>query len=127
MRKFGPKDVSHPSVGELCPLCDESFLAGEYTTLFETEPASPEDAEKKKAGRAYIAAAEEVHYNCAKVKARAMNGICPHNGKLQYATIEDAEEALLKFQKKYTNVGVPYYCMYCEKWHLGRPKKRRKK
>ena len=72
MRKFGPKDASHPSCGEICSLCDEPFLVGEYTTLLETNPASPEDAEKKKAGRAYTAAAEEVHYNCAKVKARAM-------------------------------------------------------
>ena len=70
MRKFGPKVANHPSVGEICPLCDESFQQGDYTTLLETEPASPEDAEKKAAGRVYTAAAQEVHYNCAKVVAK---------------------------------------------------------
>jgi len=71
MRKFGPKAANHPSCGEICPLCEEPLLVGEFTTLLETEPASPEDAEKKAAGRAYTAAAQEVHYNCAKCSAKA--------------------------------------------------------
>lgn len=67
MRKFGPKTADHPSVGLICMLCDEPFLANEYTTLIVSEPANDEEAAKKAAGRAYNAKADEVHWNCAKV------------------------------------------------------------
>jgi hypothetical protein len=64
-RKFGPKSETHPSVGQVCPVCKQPFKVGDYTTLFGAYPASPEDAEKKARGAAYIAEACEVHWDCA--------------------------------------------------------------
>jgi len=54
---------------------------------------------------------------------------CPNNGKIQYESQEDAEDALRVMRKKYLDCdSESYYCMYCSKWHLGsRTKKPRKK
>jgi hypothetical protein len=62
--KFGPKSDGHPSIGEPCPVCGIAFKAGDYTTLEMTHAASPEDAQKAREGRAYTAAAVEVHWDC---------------------------------------------------------------
>ena len=70
MRKFGPKQAGHPAINELCPLCDEPFQAGDFTTLLETEPANEEEAQRKAEGRVYTAAAREVHFLCAKTAAK---------------------------------------------------------
>lgn len=56
-----------------------------------------------------------------------VNKICPNNGKVQYDSEEDAEYAIPRIEKKYGDAGRPYYCMYCDKWHLGRKKARTKK
>lgn len=58
-----------------------------------------------------------------------MNSTCPNNGKVQYDSQEDAEYAIPRIEKKYGDAGRPYYCMYCNKWHLGRlnPKKKKRK
>lgn len=32
-RRFGPKEASHPSVGQPCPKCKKPLAAGDYTTL----------------------------------------------------------------------------------------------
>jgi len=56
--------------------------------------------------------------------------ICPNNGKVQYDSQEEAEKAIPKIVRKYGESGLPYYCMYCSKWHLGRkspPKKKKRK
>lgn len=53
---------------------------------------------------------------------------CPNSGKIQYESQEDAEYALEKMRKKYLDCNhEPYYCMYCNTWHLGRKDKPRKK
>lgn len=60
-----------------------------------------------------------------------MNKICPNNGKIQYESEEDAKYEIPRIERKYGDAGKPYYCMYCEKWHLGRlnlnPKKKKRK
>ena len=70
IRKFGPKQPDHWSVGKLCPYCMKPFKEGDYTTLVPVEAgfASPEDQEKAMQGRAYNTEAEEVHYDCAVAK-----------------------------------------------------------
>ena len=51
---------------------------------------------------------------------------CPNNGKVQHETEEDAEVVLDKMLKEKPDYdGRPYFCVYCEKWHLGRKKKRK--
>lgn len=60
MRAFGPKTADHPGVGETCPICGHVFQEGDYTTLVARAPASEEEAEKRRAGRAYTARADEV-------------------------------------------------------------------
>ena len=53
---------------------------------------------------------------------------CPNSGKIQYESQEEAEYALEKMRKKYTDSNhEPYFCMYCETWHLGSKLKPRKK
>lgn len=57
---------------------------------------------------------------------------CPNSGKIQYESQEDAGYALEKMRKKYPlNCNhEPYYCVYCNTWHLGRkdnPKKRKER
>ena len=66
MRKFGPKDSSHPSVGELCPACRAPFRAGDFTALVSLGPGDdPEERTKAREGRPYNAVAAEVHWGCA--------------------------------------------------------------
>lgn len=64
VRKFGPKPKDHPSIGAECPRCLKKFFQGDFTTLVGDEPAGPEEAEKKRTGRAYTATASEIHWNC---------------------------------------------------------------
>jgi hypothetical protein len=64
MRQYGPKSDDHPSIGQPCPVCDVPFKAGDYTTLEMGHAASLEDARKAQAGRAFTAAAVEVHWDC---------------------------------------------------------------
>lgn len=53
---------------------------------------------------------------------------CPINGKIQHESEKDAEYALKQTLKKYPDYnGEPYYCMYCDKWHLGRKSERPKR
>lgn len=66
LRKFGPKDKDHFSVGKPCPACQTPFAAGDITTLITLGPGDDPDAqERARAGRAYNAVAVEVHYPCA--------------------------------------------------------------
>lgn len=66
LRRFGPKQADHPSVGEECPACHVAFKEGDYTTLITLGPGA-DDEERRKArdGHAYTAVAQEVHYACA--------------------------------------------------------------
>lgn len=65
-RKFGPKSPEHPSVGKECPACRHPFLVGDYTTLIALGPGDdPEEREKARVGRPYIAVGVEVHWACA--------------------------------------------------------------
>jgi len=60
-----------------------------------------------------------------------MSGKCPHTGKTQYASEEEAEDGLYFMLKKVPGyTGQPYFCLYCHTWHLGRrspPRKKRRK
>lgn len=65
MRAFGPKAADHPSVGDVCPACNEPFKEGDYTTLVVLGPGhDPEEQQKAREGRAYNAVAAEVHWSC---------------------------------------------------------------
>lgn len=64
VRKFGPKSEGHPSIGMECPRCLKKFMKGDFTTLVGDEPAGVEDAEEKRAGRAYTVVASEIHWDC---------------------------------------------------------------
>ena len=65
-RMFGPKDSSHPSIGELCPACKPPFKEGDYTTLIALGPGDdPEAQERCRSGRPYNAVAVEVHWDCS--------------------------------------------------------------
>ena len=66
LRCFGPKTADHPSVGQKCPACQKPFRPGDFTTLVPVGPGDdPEEQEKCREGRGYIAAAVEVHWSCA--------------------------------------------------------------
>lgn len=66
LRKFGPKQAGHPSVGTPCPACHDPFDVGDYTTLVTLGPGNdPEAQERARQGRPYNAVAVEVHYTCA--------------------------------------------------------------
>lgn len=66
MRKFGPKQKEHPTVGTPCPACGEPFKEGEYTCLTELGPGADKEAQAKaRIGCAYNAVAVEVHWACA--------------------------------------------------------------
>ena len=55
---------------------------------------------------------------------------CPATAKVQYESLEEAEKAIPKLIKKYGESGSPYFCIFCDKWHLGTfksSKKRRKR
>lgn len=69
LRKFGPKEKSHPSVGTECPACHKEFKEGDYTTLIPIGPGDNRGSqEKAKAGLGYNAVAVEVHWDCADPK-----------------------------------------------------------
>jgi hypothetical protein len=64
-RKFGPKKADHPGIGNPCPACKQSFVAGDYTTLVMIGPGDDPDAqERARAGRVYNAVAVEAHWTC---------------------------------------------------------------
>ena len=66
MRRLGPKSADHPSVGELWPACKKPFVGGDYTTLVALGPGDDEESQQRaREGRAYNAAAVEVHFACA--------------------------------------------------------------
>lgn len=65
-RKSGPKQATHPSVGEKCPACGVAFKAGDYTTLVPLGPGGdPESQKLCRDGKPYNAVATEVHWDCA--------------------------------------------------------------
>ena len=64
MRKFPPLQEDHPLVGDTCPVCNNTFCAGDETTLCATHPADQEEAKKAQQGKAYTAVAVPVHWWC---------------------------------------------------------------
>ena len=62
-RKFGPKPKD--ALMMICPICEQQFKEGDYTTLVTKGPADEEEAEKKAQGRAYNAEAKEIHWEHA--------------------------------------------------------------
>ena len=64
-RKFGPKRADHPSVGEKCPGCNQSFKEGDFTTLVVIGPGDDPEAQRKhREGGWYNALAIEAHWAC---------------------------------------------------------------
>jgi hypothetical protein len=53
LTKYGPKSSLSPSIGDSCPLCTASFIAGDYTTLVR----------KDQNGR-FANDGVEVHWDC---------------------------------------------------------------
>jgi hypothetical protein len=66
LRRFGPTQPDHWSVGQLCPACHRPIEAGDFTTLVALGPgANPEQRERARAGRFYNAVGVVVHHGCA--------------------------------------------------------------
>lgn len=66
MRKFQPLPADHWLVGQTCPACSKPFAVGDETTLIALGPGDdPEAQERARAGRAYNAVAQPVHWDCA--------------------------------------------------------------
>lgn len=64
--RFGPKAADHPSVGRLCPACNEPFQVGDYVTIVALGPgADPEEQARAWARKPYSAIGLEVHWACA--------------------------------------------------------------
>lgn len=64
--KIGPKPVRHPTIGGLCPMCNERFLVNDYTTLIPLGPGGDAmERFKCRQGEPYEGYAMEVHYACA--------------------------------------------------------------
>jgi hypothetical protein len=65
-RKFAPLLSDHPliALGRKCPACMRIFAEGDCTTLVPAYPASEEDLEKARRGRAHNAVAEVFHWDC---------------------------------------------------------------
>lgn len=64
-RKFGPKTSTHPSIGELCPVCRVPFKEGDYTTLVVIGIDDPIERTNAKLGKPYNAKALEIHWECS--------------------------------------------------------------
>lgn len=63
LRRLGP--TAHESLLP-CPACHRPFKVGEYTTVLALGPGDdPEARERARQGRAYNAAAIEIHWACA--------------------------------------------------------------
>lgn len=72
LRRFGPKDATHPTVGNTCLGCQQELKAGDYTTLIALGPGDDvEDRISCLLGRPYNAVAIEVHWACATGDANA--------------------------------------------------------
>ena len=66
LKRWGPKQADHPSVGRPCPACSYPFKTGDYTTIIALGPGSDaKERQKAKEGRPYIAVSVEVHWACA--------------------------------------------------------------
>lgn len=68
MRRMGPLAAGHPLIqhGDRCPACEQPFVVGQYVTLIILGPGDdPEAQEKARAGLAYNAVADPVHWACA--------------------------------------------------------------
>jgi hypothetical protein len=66
LRRFDSLTTDHSAVGQSCPLCPETFKAGDATTLVALGPGDdPEEREKCAAGGHYNAVAILVHWSCA--------------------------------------------------------------
>lgn len=65
-RPKGPLKADHPLVTmrQLCPVCDQPFLAGDLVLLRSGEPAGEEDAEKRRQGGIYTAVGIVEHWEC---------------------------------------------------------------
>lgn len=64
--KIGPKDVRHPTIGGICLLCQETFAAGDYTTILPLGPGGDHESRTLcKAGQPYEGIGVEVHWTCA--------------------------------------------------------------
>ncbi len=66
LRKMGPKEKSHPTIGKICPLCRKNFFEGDYSTMIPMGPGeNPEERKRAANGDPYTAVALEVHWVCA--------------------------------------------------------------
>jgi len=68
LKKFDPLKPDNPSVGEICPFCNKILEIGQCTSLVADAPANDEEKQKMENGRAYIAIAKIVHWDCVAEK-----------------------------------------------------------
>ena len=66
LRKFGPKEETHSSIGIPCPACGFKFKVGDYTTVAAFGPGGDfREREKAREGRPYNVVGWEIHWACA--------------------------------------------------------------
>lgn len=66
IKRYGPKDESHPTLGKLCAACNRPFEVGDYTAFITLGPGDDRGAqEKARMGLPYDGVVIEVHYACA--------------------------------------------------------------
>ncbi len=69
MRKYAPLGSADPLVTQArrCYVCTFAFQAGDEVTLLVTGPANQDEGERARAGGAYNAVAEVIHWHCRPV------------------------------------------------------------
>jgi hypothetical protein len=70
-RIYGPLAADHPSVlaATPCPTCGLPIRAGDFVQTLAGAPATPADAARAAAGRAYNTIAKLAHWQCGDPKA----------------------------------------------------------
>ena len=64
--KMGPKEADHHTIGGMCLLCQQQFVANCYTTLLPLGPGGDQESRTlARAGRPYVGIVMEVHWECA--------------------------------------------------------------
>ena len=66
LHRFGPKTFDHPTVGKLCPGCDQPLKPGDYTAIIRVGPGDREwDRDRCRRGLTYGGVGVELHWVCA--------------------------------------------------------------
>lgn len=66
---LGPKPHDHPTLGLVCMVCGEPFVAGQETVAVPVGPLDASEAQAAREGQAFVAVGLEIHKSCAAPKA----------------------------------------------------------